>query len=45
MDLVVVLALVAFGAAAVIAAVGKSWAVALIGVGLFLVNLHAAGFK
>lgn len=45
MDLVIVLALVAFGAGAVIAAVAKHWDIALIGVGLFVVNLHSAGLR
>lgn len=39
MDLIPVLALVAFGAGAVVAAVTKSWAVALVAAGLFLLSL------
>jgi hypothetical protein len=34
-----ILALIAFGAAAVIAGLARAWAVALISVGLFLVTL------
>ena len=45
MDIIAVLALVAFGAAAVIAGVAKSWAVALVAVGLFLITLNDAGLK
>ena len=41
MDLLTIFALIAFGAAAVLAGVAKSWAVALIAAGLFLVALPA----
>jgi len=37
--LILLFALIVFGAAAVLAAVGKAWAIALIAAGLFLVTL------
>lgn len=39
--MITLLALIAFGAAAVVSAVSKSWALALVSVGLFLVTLPA----
>jgi hypothetical protein len=43
MDLITVLALVAFGVATVLAVIEKGWVLALIAVGLFLVTLEASG--
>jgi hypothetical protein len=39
MDIFLLLALIAFGAGAVLAAVGRNWALALVAVGLFLLSL------
>jgi hypothetical protein len=39
MEIFLILALIAFGAGAVLAAVGKNWALALVAAGLFLLTL------
>jgi hypothetical protein len=43
MDIFILLALIAFGAGAVLAAVQRSWALALVAAGLFLVTFAKAG--
>lgn len=45
MDVLAILALVAFGVGAILAFIERSWALALVAVGLFLVALSNAGLK
>lgn len=44
MDVLILLALVAFGAAAVAAFLSKPWALGLVAAGLFLTTLSASGW-